>query len=301
MGTISEGATVLVTGGSGFVGSHVADALTEHGFNVRVLDRRESPYVRDGQTMLVGDLRNEDFLREAVSGCEAVFHFAGIADIGEANAVPCLTAEVNVLGTVNMISACVQAKVKRFVFASTVYVYSNEGGFYRASKQACESFIETFSEQTGIDYTVLRFGTLYGRRAGMTNRIYAMIHQALANGCIQHPGNGQARREFIHVRDAAALSVKVLGSDYANKHYVLTGQERFCIAEAAEMIREMLPGQIEVDFADSEPEGHYELTPYAFAPRIGHKLVPNDFVDFGQGLLDCIHEQYVPEDMAEAV
>ncbi len=298
---ISEGATVLVTGGSGFVGSHVADALTEHGFDVRVLDRRPSPYLQPGQKMLVGDLRDEKFLKDAVAGCEAVFHFAGIADIGEANAVPALTAEVNVLGTVNILTACVQARVKRFVFASTVYVYSNEGGFYKASKQACESFIETFSEQTGIDYTVLRFGTLYGRRAGMTNRIYAMINEALASGCIRHPGNGKARREFIHVRDAARLSVKALGPEYANKHYVLTGQERFCIAEAAEMIKEMLPGPIDIDFADSEPEGHYKLTPYAFSPRIGHKLVPNDFVDFGQGLLDCIHEQYVADELAEAV
>ena len=293
---IAPGARILVTGGSGFIGSHTADALSEAGYDVVIFDRKESNFLRPDQTMIVGDLLNQKTLANALKDCAAVYHFGGIADIKEANENPALTAEVNVGGTVQLLSACHEAGVQRFLFASTVYVYSNDGGFYRASKQACERFIETFQEDLGLPYTILRFGTLYGRRAGMTNRIHAMIHQALETKEIKHPGNPNAIRDFIHVRDAARLAVAVLGPGYANKHYVLTGQERHKISEAAAIISEILPDDITVTFADAEPEGHYELTPYAFAPRIGHKLVPSDYVDFGQGLLDCIHEQYNHED-----
>ena len=293
---IQPGARILVTGGSGFIGSHTADALSEAGYEVIIFDRNESPYLQSNQKMIVGDLLDHSVIKRALKGCAAVYHFGGIADIDEANANPTRTAEINVGGTVKLLTACQEAGVQRFLFASTVYVYSSDGGFYRASKQACERFIETFQEDLGLPYTILRFGTLYGRRASMTNRIHAMIHQALENKEIKHPGNANAVRDFIHVRDAARLAVGVLGHEFANNHYVLTGQERHKISEAAAIIGEILPDDIKVTFADAEPEGHYELTPYAFAPRIGHKLVPSDYVDFGQGLLDCIHEQYNHED-----
>lgn len=299
--TIDPGQMILVTGGSGFIGSHMADLLSETGYKVRIFDRRDSPYRRPEQEMIIGDLLDPEKLAEAAKGCAAIYHFGGIAGIDEANKAPHATAQINVVGTVNALCAAQEAKVKRFLFASTIYVYSNAGGFYRASKQSCERFIETFGDLNGLDYTILRFGTLYGRRAGITNRVHAMIHQALEEGCIKHPGNGNALREFIHVRDAARLAVKLLDPQYANKHYILTGPERHRISEAAEMIREMLPGEIKIEFAGGDPEGHYELTPYAFNPRIGHKLVPNDFVDFGQGLLDCINEQYRHDDESLAL
>lgn len=134
MGIIFEGVIVLVIGGSGFVGSYVVDVFMEYGFKVWVLDCCELFYLWDGQIMFVGDLRDGDFLKKVVFGCEVVFYFVGIVDIGEVNVVLGLIVEVNVFGMVNMMFVCVQVKVWCFVFVSIVYVYFNEGGFYCVSK-----------------------------------------------------------------------------------------------------------------------------------------------------------------------
>ena len=299
MATINSGATVLVTGASGFVGSHVADALSDAGYKVRLFDRYESPWRRPDQSMYVGDLLNRDDVRAAARGCDAIYHYAAIADIGEAGHDPVRTAQVNIIGCLELLEAARENLCKRFVFASTVYVFSREGGFYRAAKQSCERFIETYQERFGLDFTILRYGTLYGRRAGMTNRIRAMVYDALRNKRINHPGSGESLREFIHVTDAARLSVRILSDEFSNRHYLLTGQEKLHVREVAMMIREILSEDIVVEFEEGEAEGHYALTPYAFSPPIGHKLVPSDFVDFGQGLRDCIEEQYVAEDVEQ--
>lgn len=125
---------VLVIGGSGFLGSHVADALTHAGFHVRVFDKTASQYVSDKQEMIVGDLLDDKKLFEAVKGCEAVYNFAAIADLNDALDNPMATVKINILGNALALEACRMQNVKRFIYASTVYVHSREGGFYRCSK-----------------------------------------------------------------------------------------------------------------------------------------------------------------------
>lgn len=286
------GKTVVITGGAGFLGSHVADAFSDAGHKVLVFDRVASPFLREGQTMVVGDLADRSALAEAFKGADVVAHFAGIADIGAANVDAHRTAEVNVMGTVNTLEACVAAGVERFLFASTVYVYSDMGGFYRASKQACEAFVETFHQERGLPFTVLRYGTLYGRRSGGTNRIHTMVEDAVKKGEISYPGSGEALRDVIHAYDAAKLTVRTLGEEYAGTHLLITGQERVRVRDIARMISEIMPTEIRLDFRDGEPEGHYMLTPYAFTPRLSRKLVPSEYVDLGQGLFDCVQEAW---------
>ena len=281
---------VTVIGGSGFLGSHTADALSDAGYAVTIFDREASKWIKPGQTMIVGDVLDNDAVRGALDGADYVYHYAGIADIGAAQEDPFRTSQVNVSGTINVLEAARHANCKRFVFASTVYVYSGHGGFYRASKQAAESFIQTYRQEFGLDYTILRYGTLYGRRADHHNRIHRMLKEAAATGAIRYPGSGEAVREFIHVRDAAMLSVKILESEFANRHLVLTGQEKYSVKDLLSIIKEIMQNRIEVSWANEEPVGHYQLTPYSFMPEIGHKMVPSDFVDLGQGLLDCLTE-----------
>lgn len=284
---------VLVTGGAGFLGSHVADVLAEKGHEVTVFDREPSPYLSGKQTMLVGDILDERTLAKAVEGQEVVYHFAGIADIDECTIRPVDTVEINVLGTVKLLEACVQSgSVRRFLFASSAYVYSDSGSFYRASKQACESFIENYHELHGLEYTNLRYGSLYGDRADGRNSIYRMLTSALQNKRISYRGSGDEIREFIHVRDAAEISVRVLAEEYANQHVVLTGTEKYKYSELIEMILEILGGDIEVDMQPSTRKAHYKITPYNFSPKLGRKVVSNDFIDIGQGLLQCLASIY---------
>lgn len=282
--------TAIVFGGSGFLGSHVADALSDANYRVKIFDLRPSPYLRKGQEMVVGDIMDLAAVERAANGCRYVYNFAGIADIDEAMERPLDTVTINVVGNANVLEAARRNSAQRFVYASTVYVYSESGSFYRASKQASERFVETYHERYGLNYTILRYGSLYGRRADDRNGIYGLLMQAIQKKAIYYEGSGDALREYIHVTDAAKLSVQILTEEYANRHLVLTGHERLQVKNVMRMIAEMIPGGAQLQFGDSQVRGHYVMTPYAFHPKVGHKLVSNDYVDLGQGLLDCLAE-----------
>lgn len=291
---MADSKLVVVYGGSGFLGSHVADALSDTGYQVRLFDRVASPYLRSDQEMVVGDLLDAVAVAQAAEGCAYAYNFAGIADIDAAKDRPLDTANANIVGNINALEAARLAGVRRFVFASTVYVYSEAGSFYRASKQAAERFVEAYQERYGLAYSVLRYGSLYGRRADRRNGIYRLLTQALEQHAIKYQGSADAMREYIHVRDAARLSVQILADEYANRHMILTGQERMPVKNLMQMVSEMIPGGVQMSFGGKQDEGHYVMTPYAFHPKVGHKLVANDYVDLGQGLLDCLaelHEQ----------
>src|SRR5438128_1370071 len=115
---------VTVVGGSGFVGSHVADQLSDAGWHVRVYDQVASPWRRADQQMIVGDLLDYSRLSDAIAGSEVVYNFAALADLNIALTQPLETVRVNVLGNVQVLEACRAHGVGRIVYASTVYVYS---------------------------------------------------------------------------------------------------------------------------------------------------------------------------------
>lgn len=282
--------TIIVFGASGFLGSHVADALSSAGYKVRLFDRSPSPYLRPDQEMVVGDIMDPQQVIDAAKGADVVYNFAAIADIDEAHNKPVQTAAINVLGNTHVLEAARVNGARRFVFASSVYVYSESGSFYRASKQASERFTETYHDRYGLEYSILRYGSLYGRRSDRRNGIYRMLHEAITDRSITYKGSGNAMREYIHVEDAARLSVQILAPEFANRHLILTGQEKLRIRDVMTMISEIMPWPIALNFDDANAVHHYEITPYAFQPRIGRKLVINEHVDLGQGLLDCIRE-----------
>ena len=287
--------TAIVIGGSGFLGSHVADALTANGYRVKVYDLKESPYLQAGQEMILGNILDVDSVINAAKGCNYVYNFAGIADIDEAKDKPVDAVHMNVLGNVHALEAAREINAERFIFASSVYVYSESGSFYRASKQASERFVEVYQERYDLPYTILRYGSLYGRRADRRNAIYRFLTQAMHNNRIYYDGRKEAMREYIHVRDAARLSVKILDDEYRNRHIILTGQERMQVNQLMQMITEIMRTGVKVEYGEKDLDSHYIMTPYAFHPKVGHKLVTNDYVDLGQGLLDCIaelHEEY---------
>lgn len=278
----------LVIGGSGFLGSHVADALTRHGYDVTIFDRVASPWIAAGQQMIIGDIRDRSAVSDAVAGCGVVYNFAAEAAISGND--PREIAESNILGNLNVLEACRAHGVQRYIFSSTIYVYSDMGSFYRASKQASELFIEEYQRQYGLSFTILRYGSLYGPRANHFNWIQTMLRQALTDGRIVRSGDGEEIREYIHVLDAAESSVKVLAPEFANQYMLLTGNTAMKIRDVLTMVREMMGNQVEIVYTTEPDPGHYEITPYSYRPRAARKLVANPHVDFGQGLLECLHE-----------
>ena len=283
---------VIVFGGSGFLGSHVADALSNAGHQVTIFDVQHSPYLREDQKMIVGDILDEGAVSRAIAGQEAVYHLAGIADIDECARRPVDTVRYNVLGTVILLEASRNAGIKRFVFAGSVYVYSESGSFYRSSKQACELFIENYHRLYALPYTIVRYGSLYGERSDERNSIYRIIKEALSTGKIIYHGTGEELREYIHVQDAAQSSVTILQPEFENQHLILTGNQTMRYHDLLEMIKEMLGGKVTIEYLPKTSDTHYTITPYNFSPRLGKKLVSNPHIDMGQGLLSCMHEIY---------
>ena len=281
---------ILVTGGSGFLGSHIADALSDANHDVTIFDLKNSPYIRSDQQMLCGDILDLEILENIVNGQDVIYHFAGIADIDECAKRPVDTVKYNIMGTVNLLEASKRADIKRFVFASSAYVYSDAGYFYKTSKQACELLIEDYQKIYGMPYTCLRYGSLYGDRADERNSIFRFIRQALTEGIITYYGTGEELREFIHVRDAAQISVDILKPEYKNQHVILTGNEKMRYFDLLEMINEMLGGKIKIEILPSARKAHYKITPYNFSPKLGRKIINNPHIDMGQGLLQCMAE-----------
>ena len=282
----------IVFGGSGFIGGHVADALTEAGYEVIIFDLKPSPYLLPAQKMIIGDVLDEKAVLKAIRGCDYVYSFTGIADLDDASTRPIDTIRQNIMGTTILLEASRQNKTKRFVYASTIYVYSDKGGFYRCSKQAAELYIEEYQRKFGLDYTILRYGTVYGPRADSRNSIYRYLKQAIEQGKIECAGTGDEIREYVHVRDVARLSMSILSPEYRNQPVIITGHQSMCFKDMLHMIKEILGNRVEIEFTGVKDEAHYSITPYSFVPKIGQKLVSNYYVDMGQGLLECINEIY---------
>lgn len=272
------------------MGSHVADRLTRHGHEVTVFDLIESPYLVPGQTMVTGDILDFDRVADTVRGAEYVYHFAGIADIAEAAENPVKTIQANVMGTTYVLEACRLANIKRFVFSSSIYVYSEKGSFYRCSKQACEKIVQNYQTEFGLPFTIMRFGSLYGPRANRFNIIRIYIEQALREKRIFRQGDGEEQREYIHALDAAESCVSVLSDDFVNEFVIVTGQQSMRVKDLLNMIREIMNGEIELEFGEGEMNNHYTFTPYSFRPEKALKLVMDTYHDLGTGLLDMFYE-----------
>jgi len=281
----------VVTGGAGFLGSHVADALSALDHEVVIFDRRESPYRKPNQEEVLGDLQDFGLLTRTFQAAEYVYHLAALADLNAARSLPRESASTNVVGTVNALEAARLAGVKRFVFASTVYVYSEQGSFYRASKQACEAYVEEYQRQFGLDYTILRFGSLYGPRADETNGVYRLLREAVRWGRIRYLGGPEDAREYIHVADAARLSAEILAPEYVNQCLMITGHYPMRARDLFTMFSEILGKEIAVEYADPQgQDSHYRVTPYRYHPRVARKLTSALYVDMGQGAMEVLEQ-----------
>ena len=289
---MSKGKAV-VFGGSGFIGSHVADALDDAGWSVTVFDLKESPYLRDSMEMVVGDILDEAALAAVVEGAKVVYNFAGVADVEDATNRPLDTIRYNILGNAMLLEALKGKSIERFVYASTLYVYSDAGSFYRDSKTASELYIHDYGAQFNIPFTILRFGSIYGPRSYHQDRIYKFVAQALAEKRLTYGGDGREIREYIHVVDAARCAVEILDSEaYLNQNVILSGQQSMRIRDLMVMVSEIIDKEMPIEFLGGRDAIHYEVTPYSFTPRLGKKYVSGSYVDLGEGIMQCAQDIY---------
>jgi UDP-glucose 4-epimerase len=206
----------------------------------------------------------------------------------EAIKKPIETANINIFGTVLTLETCRRHKIKRFVHASTIYVNSKDGGFYRCSKKAAEEYVEEYHNTFGISYNVLRFGSLYGERADDTNGVTSIIKRAIKTGVLSYLGSKNSVREYIHVKDAAKASADILKKKFKNKYIILTGKEKIKVYDFLKILANILKIKKNIKFLNKKLLGHYIISPFTYKFKNGKKFALSSNVNFKNGLLELI-------------
>ena len=284
--------TVAVFGGSGFLGTYIVNELIACNYKVLVFDKKNSEYIPK-EVYHELDILNREAVEEVFkkNKIDYVYNLAGFANLDKAIDFPIEAFNLNVMGNLNIIEASKNAGVKRFVFASSAYAMSDKGSFYGISKLSSEKVVEEYQKRYNLNYTILRFGSVYSERDFENNYIFNLIQKAISTGKIVHDGDGNEIREYIHAADAAKLSVKILEKEeFEGKHLMLTGVERMKRIELFQMINEILGNNISINLANDGYKNHYRYTPYSFIPQESQRLTPNPYIDMGQGILNCIKE-----------
>ncbi|MBN9655005.1 NAD-dependent epimerase/dehydratase family protein [Halobacillus sp. GSS1] len=217
---------VIVTGGAGFIGSHIVDELLRQDFDVVILDnlstgRKEN--IPDRVTHYNMDLRESLDLVFAKERPDIVIHQAAQVSVSFSMKNPGFDAEENIKVTVNLLEACVKYGVKKFIFASSAAVYGAPAylpidenhpvdplSFYGLSKRNAETYIEMFSQTFDLNYTILRYSNVYGMRQntkGEAGVVAMFIDQALRGESLCVFGDGLQTRDFIFVKDVARANV----------------------------------------------------------------------------------------------
>ena len=256
----------LVTGGAGFIGSHVVDKLMDKGVQVRVYDIMP-PHRKDVE-YYQGSLLELDNLRMALGGSDVIFHLAAVADVKEVYDDPHYAESINVRGTINVLEAARRSEIKRVIYASTIWVYSDctsdfvdekthlppPSHFYTATKLASEYYCLTYARLYGLGTTILRYGIPYGPRARPGAVIPVFVTKALRGEPLTIAGDGSQFRKFVYVEDLAEGSALALKSIANNKIYNLEGNEKISIKQIAENIQKILNKKdVRIEHAPARP------------------------------------------------
>lgn len=285
---------VAVFGGEGFLGKYLSEELYKRSYEVFVFDKHthadEAKYPKYSIDILNKAQLQEVFTKHQF---DVVYNLAGQANLDVANTTPFTTMNLNILGNINVVEAAIEHKVKRYVYASSAYAMSNKGSFYGISKLASEKIIEEYSIKNKLEFTIIRYGSVYSEKNYNNNYIYNVVEKAIKTGKIEHGGDGNEVREYIHASDAAKLSVDIIeSSEFVNQHVIFTGIEKIKRKELFDMINEILNHSIQIELNKGHYHNHYQFTPYSYTPTISKKLVANPHIDMGQGILECIKAVY---------
>jgi UDP-glucose 4-epimerase len=247
---------LAVTGGGGFVGSHVVDHLVAAGHDVMVIDKLDR-WRNQAAQYRVADIFDEPALDAAVHGADLIFHLAAVADVNQVSADPAQAVRTNVEGTCRVLEAARRHGCARVVLASTVWVYgatagagertetaaidlSRAGHLYVSTKLAAELLAHSYLEMFGLPFTILRYGIPYGPRMRDSQVIARFVNAARAGQPIMIAGTGEQHRNFVYVEDLAEAHVLALAEAAVNQTLALEGDTPVSVNEIAEIVRHLV-------------------------------------------------------------
>ncbi|CAM5464774.1 NAD-dependent dehydratase OS=Stutzerimonas stutzeri OX=316 GN=CXK95_04280 PE=4 SV=1 [Stutzerimonas stutzeri] len=268
---------VLITGGAGFIGSNLVDALLARGYAVRVLDNlstgKRSNLPDDSRLeLIVGDVADAACVRQALQGCRAVVHLAAVASVQASVDDPLGTHQSNLIGTLNVCEAMRAEGVRRVLFASSAAVYGNNGEGeaidedtpkapltpYAADKLASEHYLDFYRRQHGLEPVVFRFFNIFGPRQDPSSPYSGVIsiftERAQKGLPIVVFGDGEQTRDFVYVGDLVEVLVQALESSEAVEGAVNVGLSRATsLNQLLEAIGEVLGGLPAVTYQAPRP------------------------------------------------
>lgn len=261
-------AKTVVTGGSGFIGSHVVDALVDAGHEVTVIDHRVKPHRSD-----VGfediDLMDLSSVLTATKGAEHIFHLGAVSNVNVAHKYPVYSTALNVMGTTHVLEAARLHGNARVYLASTVWVYNgapeevvNEevpfylngaGHIYTSTKIASEMLCHNYQQLYQVPITILRYGIPYGPRMREELLIPIFIKKAFNGEPLTVAGKGDQFRKFLYVTDMARAHVLAMDAKAVNQTYNIEGAHQVTILDVAEGVKELLGDQVKIEFVPARP------------------------------------------------
>ena len=273
----------LVTGGAGFIGSHIVEELLWRGDTVRVLDnfssgtRANLESFKGNLEILEGDLRDSGAVKAAVRDVELIFHLAAFVSVPQSMLDPETCFSVNVGGTVALLEAARRAGVSKVILSSSTAVYGDTDVFptkeetplrplspYALSKQVNELYARLYTGTLGLPVTALRYFNVYGPRqhpdSDYAAAIPIFVRKLVASEPITIYGDGKQSRDFIFVKDVVRANLLAAKSDAAGEAFnVCTGRET-TLLDLLEELSEVSPRQPEVRFEAPRPGDVYRST-----------------------------------------
>ncbi len=277
---------ILVLGGSGFIGSHVVDTLVLKKFNVIVYDLKKSKWINKNCKFLKGNISNFKLIDRLLKKVNVVYNFAGVSDLTDAHNDPIKTINFNILANSKIIELCIKNKVQRYIYASSIYALSDKGSFYKCSKQAAENYLIAYNRKNKINYTILRFGSLYGPRSNYNNGLYKIIHDFIIKKKLSYFGNKKTVRNYIYVKDAAKICVEVLKNKYKNKIIGVTGRKSIRIYKVMNLLSKLFKTTKKIEYKNLNSLNHYTSNPYTYKLDYGFNCFLKKDQNFDKAILE---------------
>ena len=263
----------VVVGGSGFVGSHVADHLSNAGYQVTIYDKNSSQWLRNDQEIMFGDVKDFEKLNEAIVGSEVVFNFAALSDLNLALEKPLDTININIIGNLNVMESCRKHGVKRFIYAASSSCYGIPDVYptpenaemrpqypYALTKRLGEELVMHWAQVYKFPALSLRFFNVYGTRSrtsGTYGAVFGVfLAQKLANQPLTIVGDGKQTRDFTYVADVVRALVAAAKSERFCDIYNVGSGQTISVNRLIELLDEPTinipkrPGEPDCTFAD---------------------------------------------------
>jgi UDP-glucose 4-epimerase len=233
----------VVTGGAGFIGSHLVEALIQSGFEVHIIDNFSTgkrSYIHPLATLHIMDICSIEAKKLIIQEKpDYLFHLAAQADVGRSTLNPKEDANINIIGTINLLDACKEASVKKIIFSSTSAIYGNTLkniieeedqpsplSYYGLSKLSAENYIKLYNIFFDLPYTILRYGNVYGPRQtakGEGGVIAVFLEKVKNDKSLKIHGDGKQTRDYIYVKDVANANIAAIKNGDNDTFQISTG------------------------------------------------------------------------------